>query len=364
MYVVLAQCFPSRVGGIENLVSNLAISIGKNNKVLVLADRYHFLHDTIYDNKHKDRITVRRYGGMKFFRRRKKIKDLKLFIQSHQIQCVIADTWKSIELCIDDLHAQNIPVMCLAHGDELFCNNSNRKMRVSSTLDKASVIIANSNYTAGLVKQLIKNVKKIKVVYPGANDLCSLESDDFLKINGNPIILTLARLLKRKGHIFILQAIQKLKRKFPNIKYIIAGDGVEKTTLKRLVKKYNLQKCVFFTGKVNEEQKKFLFDITTIMVMPTLDESHKYSIEGFGIVYIEAAFFGIPSVASNIGGTPEAVLQDKTGIIIDNPSQLYQKINELLSNQNKLKQLGEDAKKRAKKSFTWDKVVINYLSTL
>ena len=54
------------------------------------------------------------------------------------------------------------------------------------------------------------------------------------------------------------------------------------------------------------------------MVMPTLDESQNRSIEGFGIAYLEAAFFGIPSVASKVGGTPEAVLHKQTGIIIDN----------------------------------------------
>ena len=66
------------------------------------------------------------------------------------------------------------------------------------------------------------------------------------------------------------------------------------------------------------------------MIMPTLDESHNRSIEGFGIAYIEAAFLGIPSVASNSGGTSEAVLHKKTGIIIDNHKHLFQVINDLL----------------------------------
>ena len=54
------------------------------------------------------------------------------------------------------------------------------------------------------------------------------------------------------------------------------------------------------------------------MIMPTLDEIKIGSIEGFGIVYIEAAFFAIPSIASNVGGTPEAVIDNSTGKIINN----------------------------------------------
>ena len=364
MYIILTQCFPSKFGGIESLVSNLALSIGKNNKVIVFADRHRIIHDAIYDTKYQEMITVRRFGGIKFFRRRKKIKEFKLFIKSEKIQCVIADTWKSIELCIDDLNSKNIPVMCLAHGNELLSHNVNKKKRISSTLIKATSIVVNSNFTAGLVEKLIGKNPQIKVVHPGANDLRSVEPDTSIHIKGDPILLTLSRLEKRKGHIFILQAMQKLKKKFPNIKYIIAGEGDEKEKLQQLVNKFDLYKHVLFTGNVNEQQKKQLFDHTTLMVMPTLDERHNRSIEGFGISYLEAAFFGIPSVASNLGGTPEAVLHENTGIIIENQEKLFQTLNDLLLNKNKITQLGKNAQERAEKTFTWDNVVNNYLSTL
>ena len=95
--------------------------------------------------------------------------------------------------------------------------------------------------------------------------------------------------------------------------------------------------------------------------MPTLDESVNYSIEGFGITYIEAAFFGIPSVASNIGGTPEAVKDKLTGIIINNLEDLYDCMNDLLSNKNKRILLGQNAKNRSVKEFNWKNVCNNYL---
>ena len=185
-----------------------------------------------------------------------------------------------------------------------------------------------------------------------------------MNIKGNPVLLTLARLEKRKGHFFILQAMKELKNKFPDILYIIAGVGSEKASLKKVVNSFDLSKHVLFTGNVDEKQKKQLFKKTTLMLMPTLDESHNRSIEGFGIAYLEAAFFGIPSVASNLGGTPEAVLHEKTGIIIDNHEQLFFSINDLLLNKNKLEDLGKNAQQRAEKEFTWDRVVNNYLSII
>ena len=203
--------------------------------------------------------------------------------------------------------------MCLAHGNELISHNNNKKERITSTLNKVSTIVVNSNYTAGLVEKLIEKKPQIKVVHPGAADLRSLDSTDFMNIKGNPVLLTLARLEKRKGHFFILQAMKELKNKFPDILYIIAGEGSEKAYLQRVVNSFDLNNHVFFAGNVNEKQKKQLFKNTTLMLMPTLDE-------------------------------------------------LFFSINDLLLNKNKLEDLGKNAQQRAEKEFTWDRVVNNYLS--
>ena len=70
--------------------------------------------------------------------------------------------------------------------------------------------------------------------------------------------------------------------------------------LKKITRELDIVENVNFLGDINENQKKYLFKNTDLMVMPTLDESKKNSIEGFGIAYLEAAFFGIPSIASNL----------------------------------------------------------------
>jgi phosphatidylinositol alpha-1,6-mannosyltransferase len=98
--------------------------------------------------------------------------------------------------------------------------------------------------------------------------------------------------------------------------------------------------------------------------MPTLDEREKRSIEGFGIAYLEAAFFGIPSIASDVGGTKEAVLHNKTGIIINNIEDIYQSIHDLLINPNQRKKLGNSARKRALEDFNWDIVTKKYLDAI
>jgi phosphatidylinositol alpha-1,6-mannosyltransferase len=361
MIIVLTQCFPSRIGGIESLVSNLAIELGKKEKVLVFADRHHLFYDAVFDNQYKDKIIVRRTSGLKFFRRRKKIKELKPFIESKKVKLIIADTWKSLELGINYLNEKKIPTLCLVHGNELLTKDHKKLQRVTQTLERVSTIVANSQFTVNLVKNLIPNKGNIKFVYPGAIDLNKVKSDSFVEIKGSPVLITLARLEKRKGHEAILKAVKELTSEFPKIQYIIAGEGPEKTHLQQLVKKYLLESNVFFAGLVNDFQKKYLFECVDLMVMPTLDEREKRSIEGFGIAYLEAAFFGIPSIASDVGGTKEAVLHNKTGIIINNIDDIYQSIHNLLINPNQRKKLGENARKRAVEDFNWDIVIKKYL---
>ena len=364
MILILTQCFPSRLGGIESLVSNLALGLARKEKVIVYADSHHIVDDAIFDNKHKSQITVKRVGGIKFLRRRKKIIKIKPYIESKQVKLVIGDSWKSLELGIDYLNLNNVPTVCLAHGNEFLSKNSSKIKKIKNILQKISLVVANSQYTLNLVKNLNISGIKIDYVYPGATDLRNKNSTKIPNIKGDPTILTLARIEKRKGHSYVIDCVKKLLNKYPNIKYIIAGEGPEKKTLERMVLDNNLSKNIIFVGKVNNSQKKFIFEKTDLMIMPTIDKSEENSIEGFGIAYLEAAFFSIPSIASNVGGTSEAVINDLTGIIIDNIDALYDAILNLLDNNSKKIRFGKAAKERALRDFNWKTITENHLSIL
>jgi len=362
MILILTQCFPSQLGGIESLVSNLALGLSKSEKVIVLADRHQVSYDAVFDNCHKDKILVRRFGGIKFFRRRKKNKEIKSFIESQKISLVIADSWKSLEFSIDYLNIKKVPTVCLAHGNEFLSKKQSKIDRISNTIRQSSLVVANSQFTKKLVESFnIPNIK-IEYIYPGALDLRKIIPLEVAIRSGGPVLTTLARIEKRKGHAYVIETIKKLIIKYPNLNYIVAGEGKEKRSLQKLVLVNNLTSNVNFVGSINDNQKKYLFQKTDLMIMPTLDESTNNSIEGFGISYVEAAFFAIPSVASNIGGTSEAVLNNSTGIVIDKIDELYDSILDLLDNKEKRNNLGKAAQQRAIESFQWDIVTDKHIS--
>ena len=364
MILILTQCFPSRIGGIENLMFNLCYYLGKNNKVIVFADQHDFIRDSIFDNKYKNNFLVRRFSGIKFFRKRNKIKELEKIINFQNVEVIISDSWKSLEIPIKKLQNKKIPSICLVHGNEIIIKNQNHHKRIINTLKNVNKIISNSEYTKNLLHKMNTQLNNIEVIYPGVSSFANIQEEEIKLIDGQPTLVTLARLEKRKGHKNILYAISKLKYQFPKIRYIIAGDGEEKYNLKSLVKNLDISKNVIFIGSVSDAQKKYILNKSDLMIMPTIDETNKLSIEGFGISYIEAALFGIPSIASNVGGTKEAVIHNETGIVLNNLDDLENTICDLILNEDKRKLYGQNAKKRATNELNWDNQVQKYLNII
>ncbi len=360
MIVILTQCFPSKIGGIENLIFNLSYYLSKNNKVIVLADQHNIIKDTIFDNKFKNNFLVKRFGGIKYFRKRNKIRELEKIINFKEVKAIICDSWKSLEVPIKKFKNINLPFICLAHGNEVIIKNNRHQRRILNCFNNVNKIVSNSEFTKNLVKKINPELKNIIVINPGVSNFDEIIEEEVKLIDGKPTLLTLARLEKRKGHEHILKAIVKLKKKYHNIRYIIAGEGKERSYLESLAGSLNISENVIFIGSINDGQKKFILKKTNLMIMPTLDESKKSSIEGFGITYIEAALFGIPSIASNVGGTKEAVLHNETGIIIDNLDKLEIAIVDLIEDNIKMKKLGEKAKERAEIQLSWTNIIKDY----
>ena len=367
--VISTQCFPPVLGGIEILMQGLANSLYKYKfNMFIFADGKNLSEDEKYDNFLKYEII--RYRGLKIIRKRRKSIDIEKFINfKKNINLVICDTWKSAENLIKKDSLKKTKIFCLAHGNDILVNkNLLKKKRIKNTLQKTDKIIANSNFTKQKIINLGVNSSKIKVIYPGVDTFkYKYSKKNYFKSyeKFSPILLTISRLDKRKNHKRIIYAVKELINEFNNIIYLIAGDGPEKNKLIKLINKLDLNKNIKILGKVNEQDKHFLFKISNLYVMPTIEEKKSLSIEGFGISYIEAAMYGIPSITSGIGGTKESVVNKKTGIICDpnNISSIKNSIKEVLNNKIKYKRMSKNSKDFSKK-FLFKNVIKNYLKLI
>lgn len=131
-------------------------------------------------------------------------------------------------------------------------------------------------------------------------------------VRGKKVLLTVGRLVKRKGVIWFLDSV--MPRLDPDYIYIIAGDGPELGAIRTRIRTHKWEQRVFTLGRVNEDVRKILFNTAHIFIMPNI--SVPGDMEGFGIVAVEAGSCGLPVVASNLEGIRDAVLEGQTGYLV------------------------------------------------
>ena len=359
MYLIITRSFPPEVGGMQSLMWGLTKEMSKNFMIKVFAD---------YQENHKEfdqkeNFSIERVGGIKFLRKIRKAQLVNEFLRENKVKGVIADHWKSLELIKTDKKKY-----CLIHGKEInHPIGSSINGRIKEILNKTEKVIANSEFTKNLAIDNGIDKNKIKVINPGINtakelDKKSLEKvESLLKIK-SPRLITVSRYDKRKNHEKIIMALRNLKQQYPDIVYICIGHGEEEENLKKLVQELNLGSQVMFFKEITENLKNALIAKSNIFVMPSIIS--KTSVEGFGISYVEAAQYSVPSLGGKDGGASDAIKHDKTGIICDgnNLEDIYSSLNLMIENKKYI-ELGKNAKEFVSK-FQWHKIIEDYKKIL
>jgi phosphatidylinositol alpha-1,6-mannosyltransferase len=356
MYLVITRTFPPELGGMQNLMWGLTRSLSKLNLIKVFAD-YHENHEE-FDKSVS--FSIERVSGMKLIRKYRKSYMIHDYLeQNNNVECIIADHWKSLELI-----KTKKKKICLIHSKEInHPKGSSLNKKVLSVLNNVDHIVANSSYTKNLAIDLGVEEKKIVIINPGIDPVSEVpkkyldEAEDILKGKKNRLI-TVSRFDKRKNHEKVIMAIRNLKEIYPDIIYTCIGYGDEEEKLKKLVIELKLEDQVTFLKDVPSDLKNALVAKSDIFVMPSI--IYKKSVEGFGIAYVEAAQYGVPSVGGKDGGASDAIIDEKTGLICDGNKleDIYSSIDNLFKN-NKYLEYGKEAKINAE-NFLWDRIIENY----
>jgi phosphatidylinositol alpha-1,6-mannosyltransferase len=255
------------------------------------------------------------------------------------------------------------PYVFWAHGEDVAASLSSREFAFTMRLvyRGASAALANSRNTARLIEATGWFGGTVDVVYPGVDSSRFHPTADdgslrrrLLASDHDILLLSVARLQRRKGHDLVIRALPALRRTLPDIRYVIVGDGPERENLSRLSAELAVSECVIFAGEVPDSELPSYYSASDIFVLPT--RVHQSDFEGFGIVFLEAAASGKPVVAGRNGGVPEAVLHGQTGLLVeeDDLEGLTSALLDLCGSEFKRRQLGERGRIRAATEFTWD----------
>jgi phosphatidyl-myo-inositol dimannoside synthase len=230
------------------------------------------------------------------------------------------------------------------HGSEIlkFYRNPLTRVLARGLIRKAARISTLTNFTYRLLCDRFPEAAEKTFLTPGAlrSDFAVVPTPQ--PSTGKIIILTVGRLHPRKGQLLTLHALQALAPRFrQQIEYWIVG-GHSKAGYEDSLRSAAAESDfpVRFFGNIPDEELDVIYDRADIFAMTSID--YRHSVEGFGLVYLEAAAHGLPIVAHSVGGVAEAVVDEVTGLLVPphHPAQLTAAFEKLVSDRGLRRRLG------------------------
>lgn len=354
--IVNTQNFLPDTGGIAAQIGGLAEHLATRNAVHVFAHRIR--GQGLAELAAHPFASLRRFGAPAPLRNWMKARAMRPLLAAPDLRGVVCDSWKSALA----LPATTVPVLVLAYGMEFPPAPSARRIRrTRAGLGKASVVVVISRYTAALVQPYLRPDARVERIPPAISPQPEPQPDARAVLRAlagpGPIIASLARLEPRKGLDRVIGALPALVTRHPSLTYLIAGGGEDRARLQALAEAAGVAARVHFLGQVDEARKAALLAEADIFAMPTRREGA--SIEGFGIVYLEAAWHGCPSVAGREGGAEDAVADGQTGLLCDGASQpdVTAALAALLDDPARRHAMGLAAAERVRAGFLWEQIL-------
>jgi phosphatidylinositol alpha-1,6-mannosyltransferase len=236
-------------------------------------------------------------------------------------------------------------------------------------LGSADRVLANSAYTAALARDLGVRDERVRVTGCGTDparfrplDASALR--ERLGLGGRPVLITIARLVLRKGVDSVLRALPHVRRAAPDVAYVVVGDGPERERLASLARELGLENAVHFAGAVSDAELPLWYSLANVFVMPARSEPP--DVEGFGIVFLEAGACERPVVALRAGGVPDAVADGTSGLLVTpgDLDELATKILALLLDPARAAEFGRRGRERVLSELNWNAVTDRTLAAL
>lgn len=177
-----------------------------------------------------------------------------------------------------------------------------------------------------------------------------------LHLEGRQVLISVGRLVHRKGQDKLLEALPHILLRHPNLILLLVGVGPRQKKLQQLVLRHGLEEYVRFIGRISYEELPKYFRLGDLFVMPSRSRLAGLEVEGLGIVYLEASASGIAVLAGASGGAPDAVIPGMTGEIVDGSSvsEIAGRVNELLDHPSRLREMGEAGREWTRERWSWE----------
>jgi phosphatidylinositol alpha-1,6-mannosyltransferase len=265
-------------------------------------------------------------------------------------------------------------IVALTHGHEVWWAKVAPFSLLMRTMSKnIDAITYLGDYTKGEIsKALSKNdLGKLVQIAPGIDidhfapvDSSNLRAD--LGLTDKSVIISVGRLVHRKGQDQLIASLPAIRAKIPNVHLVLVGVGPYQKHLEKLATKLKVTDCLTFIGRINYSELPKYICIGDIFAMPSRSRFFGLEVEGLGIVYLEASACGLPVIGGKSGGAPDAVLIGESGLVVDGTStlEIAEGCIELLSNPELCAVMGATGRQWIIDNWRWEIWATKYAALL
>lgn len=279
--------------------------------------------------------------------------------------------WQTVGAAVLARRLMGVPqrIVCAAHGRELLFNPADGVPGLQSAYDALRRLLLRgpdlftpvSHYTANLLQKCGVPSSRCSVVPNGTDPdrFRPLDAEplrDALGLVDDTVLLTVGRLVPRKGIDTTLRALPAVLDAVPDLTYLIVGTGPDRDRLERLADELGIRAHVRFAGYVDADNLPRYYNLADAFVMPSREAPP--DVEGFGLVFLEAGACGVPTIGARTGGIPDAIRDGETGLLVppSSPDALAEALTHLLTSPDLAQRLGEAARRHAVQEASWDHV--------
>ncbi len=356
--------FGPRAGGIETFVIGLIERRAFGSTIV---------YTSAQDDSHEYDLRWKRDYGVTVIRDRSKIllptprvaRNLKRVIKQEGVRVAAFGAAAPLALLSASMKSAGVrKTVALTHGHEVWWakifpfNCAIRRM--GATVDSLTYLgeftqkAISRSLSKRAVKQMVKIAPGIDVEHFSPQDSSELRRE--LDIDDKKVIVSVGRLVHRKGQDHLIESMPEILAKVPDAHLLIVGQGPYLEHLAKLVAVNKVENHVSFIGRVQYSELPRFICAGDIFAMPSRSRFAGLEVEGLGIVYLEASACGLPVVAGNSGGAPDAVVEGVTGLVVDGTknTQIAAAIITLLTNPQKSEEMGKAGREWIKENWRWE----------
>jgi phosphatidylinositol alpha-1,6-mannosyltransferase len=232
--------------------------------------------------------------------------------------------------------------------------------RIGSTVDVLTYLgeftrnAISQGLTAPAKRAMVKIAPGIDVEHFLPTDASALRKS--LGLTEKKVIVSVGRLVHRKGQDRLIEAMPEILKTLWNAHLLLVGEGPHRDHLQKLIQKHRLEGSVTLIGRIDYKDLPLYICVGDTFAMPSRSRLMGLEVEGLGIVYLEASACGLPVLAGNSGGAPDAVVQNETGLVVDgtNNKEIAAAAIELLTKVDLSKKMGAAGRQWIVENWRWE----------